>query len=117
MDSNAVCEITVIDTEKVNKVKQNLPDNNSVLDLSEMFKVLGDSTRLKILLILSLEELCVCDISAILEISVSAISHQLRILRNQKLVKFRKKGKMVFYSLVDNCVENIVREAKRHIEE
>lgn len=116
-DKDILCEITFIDEEKINKVKKELPDENVLVGLSEIFKVLGDSTRLKILLSITSNELCVCDISALIGVSVSAISHQLRLLKNSRLVKYRKEGKMVYYSLDDNHIKSIVNEARKHVEE
>jgi len=86
-------------------------------ELAEMFKVLGDPTRVKIVHALSVENLCVCDISTLLEISQSAVSHQLRVLRNLKVVKGRKKGRNVFYSLVDEHVMRLFREGLEHVQE
>jgi len=116
-EKDIVCEATFIDEKKINKVKKHLPEENTLLGLSEIFKVLGDSTRLKILLSISSTELCVCDISALIGVSISAISHQLRLLKNARLVKYRKEGKMVYYSLDDNHIKSIVNEAKKHVEE
>ncbi len=116
-EKDIVCETTFIDKKKINKVKKQLPDGNVLLGLSEIFKVLGDSTRLKILLAISSTELCVCDISALIGVSVSAISHQLRLLKNSRLVKYRKEGKMVYYSLNDEHIKSIVNEARKHVEE
>ena len=112
-----VCKENVVDTVKVNNVLATLPDNHEILDLSETFKTLGDPTRLRIVLALAKEEFCVCDLSILINLSVSAISHQLRLLRNMKLVKFRKEGKMVYYSLDDSHIENIIREAQTHVRE
>ena len=112
-----VCKENVVDTVKVNNVRATLPDNHEILDLSETFKTLGDPTRLRIVLALAKEEFCVCDLSILINLSVSAISHQLRLLRNMKLVKFRKEGKMVYYSLDDSHIENIIREAQTHVRE
>ena len=117
MSANDICEITSVNDEKVNEVRKSLPDPDISNTLSETFKVLGDPTRLRILLSLSVDELCVCDISALLNVSVSAVSHQLRLLRNKKLVKFRKDGKMVYYSLDDSHIKNIIDEAMSHIVE
>lgn len=116
-EKDLVCETTFIDEKKINRVKKQLPEEDVLLGLSEIFKVLGDSTRLKILLSISFTELCVCDISALIGVSVSAISHQLRLLKNSRLVKYRKEGKMVYYSLNDNHIKSIVNEARKHIEE
>jgi len=85
--------------------------------LAETFKVLGDTTRSKIIFALSLEELCVCDIANLLGATKSAVSHQLRILRNMKLVKYRKDGKLAFYSLDDEHIRNLFDEGLRHVEE
>ena len=117
MSANDICEITSVNDEKVNEVRKSLPDPDISNKLSETFKVLGDPTRLRILLSLSVDELCVCDISALLNVTVSAVSHQLRLLRNKKLVKFRKDGKMVYYSLDDSHIKNIIDEAMDHIVE
>jgi DNA-binding transcriptional ArsR family regulator len=86
-------------------------------ELSETFKVLGDSTRIKIILALSAEELCVCDIANLLNMSDSAISHQLRILRNLRLVKYRKEGKMAFYSLDDKHINELLKHGLEHVSE
>ena len=88
-----ICQIKIINKKKVSKVKKQLMEENTFLEMSETFKTLGDKTRIKILHALSKEELCVCDISAVIEMSTSLVSHQLRILRNKKLVKYRKDGK------------------------
>lgn len=110
-----ICETNIVDSEKVNQVKEKLPDSKVVNDLSETFKALGDPTRLKIVLTLSHEELCVCDLATVVNISISAISHQLRILKGLKMVTFRKSGKMVYYALDDKHIENLVNEAMTHI--
>lgn len=112
-----ICQISIINEKKVNSVKQNLLDQETYLTLSETFKALGSETRVKILHTLSEEELCVCDISAILGMSISAISHQLRVLRNIKVVKHRKEGKMVYYSLDDDHITKLLGVALEHITE
>jgi DNA-binding transcriptional ArsR family regulator len=94
-----------------------LADEDTVHKLSETFKVLGDPTRLKVLMALTKEELCVLDIAQILSASESAVSHQLRILRNLRLVKSRKDGKLVFYTLDDEHIEDLIRIATRHYTE
>ena len=86
-------------------------------ELADTFKVLGDATRVRILHALSMEELCVCDIAALIGATQSAISHQLRLLRAARLVKFRKKGKMAYYSLDDDHIRNLFEEGIRHVEE
>jgi DNA-binding transcriptional ArsR family regulator len=112
-----ICKSDVVNWEKVDSIKQRLPQNSVVTDLAEFFKVVADPTRMRIVLALAEDELCVCDLSAIVGVSVSAISHQLRLLRGMKLVRFRKEGKMVYYSLDDDHVASIVNEAKKHIRE
>lgn len=95
-----------------------MPEDDVIYDLAEFFKVFADSTRMKIIYSLLLEnELCVCDIANIVKTTQSAISHQLRILKQSKLVKFRKVGKEVFYSLDDEHIEEIVKKGREHIEE
>lgn len=112
-----VCEIEFVNKERVEIVRSRLPQPQVIESLSEIFKVLGDPSRLRIVSALAVRELCVCDIANLLGTSVSAVSHQLRVLRNLKLVKHRKEGKMVYYSLDDDCVEKLIREGLKHIEE
>lgn len=112
-----ICKANIADFEKVNRVKLQLPERQELQQLSETFKVLSDPTRLKIVLALAQEELCVCDLAALVDVSISAISHQLRLLRNMRLVSYRKEGKMVYYRLDDEHVENLIHEAARHVEE
>ena len=101
----------------VKKVKKTMPDENELYDLAELYKVFADSTRIKILYVLFESEMCVCDIAALLEMSQSAISHQLRVLKQAKLVKFRRDGKTIFYSLSDDHVRTIIDQGIEHIEE
>ncbi len=108
------CEVFYVDEAKVEKVKADMIGGETALGLAEIFKVLGDPTRVKILHALSIEELCVCDISAILKMTESAISHQLRLLRNLKLVKFRKEGRIVYYSLDDSHVTKLIEMGVEH---
>jgi len=112
-----ICEITYIDKKKVSSVKKKMKPETTMQRLAETFKVLGDPTRTKIIFALSQEELCVCDIAHLLGTTKSAVSHQLRVLRNMKLVKYRKDGKMVFYSLDDEHIKNLFDEGLRHVEE
>ncbi len=112
-----ICKTNIVDFEKVNRVKGQLPDSQDIHELSDTFKVLSDPTRLKIVLALANEEMCVCDLAVLVNISVSAISHQLRLLRNMRLVSYRKEGKMVYYRLDDDHVENLIREASKHVGE
>jgi ArsR family transcriptional regulator len=114
-DTNSmVCEVEYFDEIKVNSVKIKLTDDSLINQLTETFKILSDFTRLKILLSLAEDELCVCDIAALTGVSISATSHQLRTLKNARLVKYRKKDKMVYYSLDDEHINKIVIEAKKH---
>ncbi|MCL4476126.1 MAG: metalloregulator ArsR/SmtB family transcription factor [Nitrospirae bacterium] len=110
-----ICEITYIDRKKVSAVKKRMKPETTMQRLAETFKVLGDPTRTKMIFALSLEELCVCDIANLLGATKSAVSHQLRILRNMKLVKYRKEGKMAFYSLDDDHIKNLFDEGLRHV--
>jgi len=111
------CEIKRINPDKVKKINSLLPTDETIYRLTETFKVLGDPTRTKIIFALSVEELCVCEIASILNMSDSAISHQLRILRNLKLVKYRKEGKMVFYSLDDEHINRLFEYGLEHVTE
>ena len=94
-----------------------MPPDETLYDLAELFKVFGDSTRIRILYALFEAELCVCDIAQLLGLSQTAVSHQLRVLKNSKLVKFRREGKTVFYSLADDHVRRIIGQGMEHIEE
>jgi DNA-binding transcriptional ArsR family regulator len=110
-----VCELFCYNKAKVNMLKKSLPSSDKLAKLAEIFKVLGDTTRTKILLSISKSELCVCDISHILGLTISAVSHQLRLLRNLGLVKYRSEGKMVFYTLDNEHVMRLIDEGIRHI--
>jgi DNA-binding transcriptional ArsR family regulator len=115
--SKDICQISYVDQERVTRARKRMRDERTIVNLAEIFKVLSDPTRVSILHALSEEELCVCDISAVVQMSSSAISHQLRILRTSRLVKSRKDGKMVYYSLDDEHVRNLFEEGIRHLEE
>lgn len=118
MDQNIeICKITIVDQKKVEKVTSSLLEDRDIIELADTFKVLADPTRLRIVLALSMEELCVCDLAAIINLSVSAISHQLRLLKSMKIVSYRKQGKMVYYSLDDSHIQNLLNEATKHIQE
>ena len=110
-----VCECTVIHQEVIDKIK--LPEEELLYDLGVFFKILGDSTRIKILSALFQSEMCVCDIAALLGMTQSAISHQLRVLKQGRLVKHRKEGKVVYYSLDDDHIKHIVDQGLTHISE
>jgi ArsR family transcriptional regulator len=98
-------------------VREQLPPEELLYDLAELFKIFGDSTRIRILYALLESELCVCDIAKLINVSQSAVSHQLRVLKASKLVKFRREGKVVFYSLADDHVMRILSQGMEHIEE
>ena len=111
------CETVEVHAELLKIVREKLPAEESLLDLAELFKVFGDSTRIRILFVLFEAEVCVCDLAAELNMTQSAISHQLNILKRNKLVKSRREGKSVFYSLADDHVRTIVSQGMEHIEE
>ena len=111
------CEFIHAHEEIVKKVTQEMPDEEILYDLAELFKIFGDSTRIKILYVLFESEMCVCDIAQLLGMTQSAISHQLRALKQSKLVKYRREGKTVFYSLADGHVRTIINQGMEHISE
>jgi DNA-binding transcriptional ArsR family regulator len=111
------CDCDVIHEEIVNKVREKMPQEETFYDLADLFKAIGDSTRIKILWALEEEELCVCDIAYLLNMTQSAISHQLRVLKQAELVKSRREGKIVFYSLEDEHVKQIFDQGLIHISE
>src|SRR5690554_3540670 len=111
------CDCVVIHEDVVNSVKDKMPKEETLYDLAELFKVFGDSTRIKILWALDEAEMCVCDIAVLLNMTQSAISHQLRVLKQAKLVKNRKDGKVVYYSLDDDHVKQIFDQGLVHIHE
>ena len=116
-NSTAQCDVSYVHRDRVASARKAIPDNNRTWGLSETFKVLSDPTRLKIVVALAKEELCVCDIAALLKMTDSAISHQLRVLRSLRLVRHRKNGKMVYYTLDDEHIEDLIRIAMRHVAE
>jgi len=111
------CDCDVIHSDIVAKVKEKMPEDAELYDLADFFKVLGDSTRTKIMWALDEGELCVCDLAFLLNMTKSAISHQLKSLRYANLVKFRKQGKVVYYSLTDDHVRQILEKGLEHIRE
>ena len=113
----SICELMHVHEEIVNRVSQEMPDEDSLFDLSELFKMFGDSTRIRILYCLFESEMCVCDIATLLNMTQSAISHQLSVLKKSKLVKSRRSGKTVFYSLADAHVRTIINQGMEHIQE
>ena len=118
-DNNEIerCGFLCVHEEAVERVLGEMPGDETLYDLAELFKVFGDSTRIKILYALFEAELCVCDISKLLGLTQSAVSHQLRVLKNSKLVKFRREGKTVYYSLADDHVRKIIAQGMEHINE
>ncbi len=109
------CDCNSIHEEVVNEVRLQMPEDENLMDLSDMFKVFGDYTRVKIICALFRAEMCVCDIAVLLGMTKSSISHQLRVLKQCELVKYRKDGKIVFYSLSDDHVKNIFDQGLLHI--
>jgi len=112
---NDTCQVFCFNAEAVNEVKKKMLSRGEMRRLAETFKVLGDRTRVSILQALSIRELCVCDLSTVLGMSSSAVSHQLRVLRDACLVKYRREGKMVYYSLDDEHIVNIFDQGLQHI--
>ncbi len=111
------CNCTVVHESIIEKVKEQMPPEENLYDLAELFKVFGDTTRIKILCALFEAEMCVCDIAELLGMTQSAISHQLRALKQARLVKFRREGKVVFYSLDDDHVQSIFSLGLVHVNE
>ena len=111
------CEHTEVHAETVQKVREHMPAEDELYDLAELFKVFGDSTRIRILFALFEADICVCDLAELLGMTQSAISHQLRILKNAKLVKNKRDGKQVIYFLADEHVRSIINQGLEHIEE
>ena len=101
----------------VEKVKEELPEDEVLYDLAELFKIFGDSTRVKLLYILSVSEMCVQDLAQLLGVTQSAVSHQLRALKSSKLVRYRREGKTVLYALADGHVRTIIDQGLEHVEE
>ena len=111
------CETVEVHEDLLRIVEQTMPEETELYDLAELFKVFGDSTRIRILFVLSSAEVCVCDLARVINMTQSAISHQLRILKQNKLVKSRREGKSIFYSLADGHVSTIIAQGRDHIEE
>jgi ArsR family transcriptional regulator len=116
-DENERCEYLHVHDDIIKKVAQILPEDELLYDLADLFRLFGDSTRIKILYVLSASEMCVCDIAQLLNMTQPAISHQLRALKQSKLVKYRREGKTVFYSLADSHVQTIIDQGMEHIAE
>lgn len=115
--SAPLCECEEIHSDIIEKKREEMPEENILYDLSDFFKVLGDSTRISILFAIDGAPMCVCDIAELLGMTKSAVSHQLKILRHSSLVTYKKSGKNVFYSLADDHVRDIIEKALDHIKE
>ena len=112
-----VCDCFEVHEDLLKTVNDTMPEETELYDLAELFKVFGDSTRIRILFVLFEAEVCVCDLARVLNMNQSVISHQLRILKQNKLVKSRREGKSIFYSLADEHVRTIIDQGRDHIEE
>lgn len=111
------CEFIHLHEDIIDAVNKEMPDEEILYDLAELFKVFADSTRIKILYVLFESEMCVCDIAQLLGMTQSAISHQLRVLKQSQLVKYRREGKSIFYALADSHIETILNQGLEHIAE
>lgn len=111
------CDVICVHKDMIQKVKELLPKEELIKELADFYKVFGDATRVKILCVLLESEMCVCDLAELLEMTQSAISHQLRVLKQIKLVKNRREGKTVYYSLADGHIQNIISQGMEHIQE
>lgn len=111
------CDFMHVHEEIVQRVNEKMPHEDTLSDLAELFRIFGDSTRIKILYVLFESEMCVCDVAQLLGMTQSAISHQLQILKKSKLIKYRRSGKTVFYSLADSHVRAIIGQGMDHINE
>ena len=114
---NDTCQISAIHQDQVEQAKLNMLEGRCVAESADIFSLLGDASRLRILLALGTTELCVCDLAALLETSSSAMSHQLRLLRAKGIVRFRKVGKIVYYSLADHHVQHLLADMFRHLDD
>ena len=118
MNQNVECaEKTVMHPEVVQAMQDKLMDERSIMRLGDFYKLFSDVTRLKILYLLSMSEMCVCDISAALDMNQSTISHQLKTLRNSRLIRYRREGKVVYYSLDDDHIGQVLLQGMLHLSE
>lgn len=115
--STDTCQVTIINQDKIALAQHAMPEISTLAETAEIFSMLGDLSRIRILQALHATELCVCDLAAILESSSSAISHQLRLLRAKGIVRFRKEGKMAYYSLADEHVRQLLTQTIAHVQE
>jgi len=114
---SGTCDLFYVDRDRVKMVETKLDDATHIHELAETFKLLGDPTRLNIILALKEAELCVCDLATLLGVTRSAISHQLRLLKNLRLVKYRRQGKIAYYSLLDSHIYDLLEVALEHVRE
>lgn len=114
MTSNDVCEIKSIRSDLIDEISHKMMDDVTVQKICDLFKILGDSNRVRIILALQYDELCVCELSLLLDMSQSSVSHQLRHLRNADIVKFRKENKQIFYSLINEDILEILRKGEKY---
>lgn len=112
-----ICRNNTIHSEIIEKARDEMPDEEILYDMAELFKIFGDTTRIRILYALSSSEMCVCDIAALLNMTQSAISHQLRLLKQASLVKYRRSGRTVYYSLCDDHIKTIFEQGLSHVQE
>lgn len=117
MERQPVCDCEVIHENTVNEVRKHMSDMDEYIELASLFKLFGDGTRVRILHALEQHEMCVCDLAALLDVTKSAVSHQLKALKLANLVKFRREGQIVYYSLADSHVEEIINKGLEHIRE
>ncbi len=115
IDLSERCDCTVVHEDVVERVRSELPEDEVLYDLADLFRVFADTTRIKILYALFEAELCVCDLSRLTGMSQSAVSHQLRTLKDSKLVRFRREGKTVYYSLADQHVRTLIGNGMEHV--
>jgi len=116
-EDEEVCGYLCVHEDKVRHVQEHMPEEASILRMAELFKMFGDGTRLRILCVLLEEEVCVCDLARLLGMTISAVSHQLRLLRQARLVKSRRESRTIFYSLDDDHVATLLRQGMEHINE
>ena len=109
------CEVNAIHSDILSRVREKMPDETPIYEVSELFKVFGDSTRARIICALNIEEMCVCDLAALLGVTKSAVSHQLKALRLANLVKSRRDGQVIYYSLADDHVKTILQMGLEHV--
>ncbi len=117
MEKFDVCQCTEVHPDAISITRAGMPEEETMYDLADLFKLFADSTQIRILSALSVSELCVCDIAQLLGMTQSAISHQLRLLKNGKLVRARRDGKTVYYALADEHVRSVIAQGMEHVNE